>query len=190
MRRNYFNYFNPTIPGMESPPKPRVPRERRAPTNQYRWVREVKGGAFQARVWLGNHRGGSLNLGLFTVAEWESPVDAEWAAGRASRAFDDLYDEGHGLSLRKTLEKLKRDEMIPDHVLPPRVKADREGRYFGRVRLLKANRIVETPSFDDAWAAYDAICSALAREFPRPATRAERREAARQRREALQLRLC
>jgi hypothetical protein len=65
-------------------------RRRRRPAREargYRWVRRVKGDAVQARYWLPGR--GSLNLGLFTR---EAHGDlAEWAAHRASKAFDELW---------------------------------------------------------------------------------------------------
>jgi len=63
--------------------------DRHAPSRPF--VREVKGGAWQARPWLGK-RGGSLNLGLFTLAENNHNRDeAEWSAARTSREFCKLW---------------------------------------------------------------------------------------------------
>ena len=172
--RRHSNPFVPPIPGFENPPI-LPPRLRRAPSNEYLHVREVKGGAFQARVWLGAHAGGSLNLGLFTVARWETREHAEWAAGRASREFRKRFRPG--MSLRAALESLIRDRFVPDHVLPPRVRATADGdHFFGRVKLVKAGRVIETTIFADAWDAYRELVEVLAREFPRGPSKGELRE--------------
>lgn len=162
---------------MHAPPPPTRPRLRRAPTNEYLHVREVKGGASQSRVWLGAHAGGSLNLGLFTVARWETKRDAEWAAGRASKEFRKRFRPSVGL--RAVLESLIRDRLIPDHVLPPRVRLAADGTYFGQVR--KGGRVIVTGSFACPWAAYEEMLARLAREFPREPSKSEVRAARRAR---------
>ena len=165
---------------LQPPPPPARQRLRRAPTNEYLHVREVKGGAFQSRPWIGGLSAlgiRSLNLGLFTVQEWESRSDAEWAAGRASKEFRRRYQPG--VSLRAVLEGLIRDKIIPDHVLPPRVRQAADGTYFGKVR--KAGRLLLTPSFACPWLAYEEMLALLAREFPPGPSKSELRAAARAR---------
>ena len=157
------------------PPAHERPRQRRRPSNQYLHVREVKGGAFQARVWLGIHEGGSLNLGLFTVEKWEDRKDAEWAAGRASKAFRAFYRPhvaGHGL--RETLEHLKSRNLIPANVLPPRVRKVADG-YIGFARFSKLKRVVETAVFACPWEAYAGIWDACNQRHGRNGSRLARR---------------
>lgn len=178
------NPLAPPIPELENPPVPRV-RRRRAPTNEYRHVREVKGGAFQARVWLGAHSGGSLNLGLFTVSQWETREHAEWAAGRASKEFRKRYRPGTGL--RTVLESLMRDGLIPAHVLPPRVRANADGSFVGRVKLPKKGMVLETPPFSDPWIAYEEMCGMLGRAFPRGPSKSDLNAQERARRRRAQL---
>jgi|GEM_PF-6361752 len=161
-------------------PKPPRVRKRRPPKSEYLHVREVKGGAWQARVWLGVRSGGSLNLGLFTRTEHpDDPGEpegrmAEWAAARASREFRRRFKPG--VSLRAVIGSLMADRLIPDHVLPPRVKKTADGRYIARVR--KAGRIVEAQGvFDCPWAAHEAMLVVMAREFPLKPLRRSAQEA-------------
>lgn len=85
---------------------------------RYNCVRRVKGGAWQARPWLGNGRG-SLNLGLFTVeAHGEY---AEWAAARVSRAFNREWKGAR--TVAEVVDLLKaapnKHERVPAHVQVP-----------------------------------------------------------------------
>ncbi len=86
---------------------------------RYNCVRRVKGGAWQARPWLGAGRG-SLNLGLFTVADHGDL--AEWAAAQVSKAFNREWRAGR--TVAEVVEALKRAprrcERVPEHVeVPP-----------------------------------------------------------------------
>lgn len=92
-------------------------RVRREPTNSYRYVREVKGGAWQSRVWLG-HVSASLNLGLFTLAENNNDGrEAEWSAARASREFIRRWIPGKTVGM--VVEELKRLGYVPEGVVVP-----------------------------------------------------------------------
>jgi hypothetical protein len=168
----------------DNPPEGARARVRRAPTNSFEYVRRVKGGAWQARYWLGARAGGSLNLGLFTVAEWETEAAAEAAAGRASREFGKFYAPPFGRGLRETFAHLKtmryaRKWVIPADLLPPRVRPS-GGGYVARVRVagvVTARRLLETPGvFACPWECYDAMCEVLRREFPDRPGKGELRE--------------
>ena len=111
------------------------------------------------------------------MERWESRQDAEWAAGRASREFRKRFRPG--ISLRAVLDSLVRDKLIPDHVLPPRVKRGADGTYFGKVRLRKAGRVIITEPFDDPWRAYEEMLATLARECPPGPSKSEVRAARR-----------
>lgn len=151
---------------------PKKPRQRREPDGDApRYVRRVKGRAYQARVWLGSHNGGSLNLGLFTVADWETWEDARWAAARASREFVKRFD---GSNLRAVIEELKRKRFVPDCVLPPRVKRG-PGGYVASVR--KRGGGIALGPFRCPWAAWDAMRAELRARFPSRVLREERRYA-------------
>jgi hypothetical protein len=117
------------------PPAPGTPRAqlpanwlwRRSDRNRsaYRWVRRVKGNATQCRPFLG--AGGSLNLGLFTLAE--HPDDpgkpmgemAEWAAAQVAKAFAREWKSGR--TVGEVVELLKNapklSERVPAHVVVP-----------------------------------------------------------------------
>lgn len=98
-------------------------RLRREPTNSYRYVREVKGRAWQARVWVGVGGGYSLNLGLFTLSESDnSPATAEWAAARASREFVKRFQPGR--TVGDVVAELKARGYVPAELeVPPHVAA-------------------------------------------------------------------
>jgi hypothetical protein len=87
-----FARSEPVPPGDDDiPPDNWVRCRRRADPEAPRWVRVVKGRAVQARFWL-EVVGGSLNLGLFTLAEHDyKPELAEWAAARAADMFRKLW---------------------------------------------------------------------------------------------------
>lgn len=157
----------------------RAPRKRRAPESEYLYVRKVKGGAWQARVWLGAHAGGSLNLGLFTTSEHQaapgqsSDEIAEWSAARASRQFNKFYNrtrEDRGL--RATLEHLKTKRFIPQYVLPPRVRRAPGGGFVARVKA--RGRVVSVEGvFACEWTCYFAMLEELAKAFPKQVGKAE-----------------
>lgn len=81
---------------------------------RYKWVRRVKGGAYQARVWLLAGRG-SLNLGLFTTADHGDK--AEWAAAQVSKAFYRLWCVP-GRTVAEAVELLKREPKARDRCRP------------------------------------------------------------------------
>ena len=82
-----------------------------------RWVREVKGGAFQSRYWL-ECVGGSLNLGLFTLPDHNYDRGlAEWSAARASKAFRELWCGR--VTVGQAVEQLKRKGWVPPGVVVP-----------------------------------------------------------------------
>ena len=166
-------------------PPPPPGRVRRATDNNYADVRRVKAGAWQARVWLGTRHGGSLNLGLFTVAKNPPPdprdhreAGAEWAAARASRVFRELFDWSlidreqpfvHGpRGLQAAVEALKAKQDIPSDVLPPRVKRV-AGGYRGYARTKGVT--IETGVTADPWACYEVVCARLAVALPPPPSR-------------------
>ncbi len=182
--------FTDTMPTQAMFDNPRV-RFRRAPSNHFPFVRRVKGGAWQSRVWLGAHAGGSLNLGLFTVAKWETEDDAEWAAARASKEFMRFYRPYQaGGGLRDTMEHLKRPvgrppkPFIPADVLPPRIRISDDGTgYIARAR--KGDVSIFCPGvFACPWNAYERLCAVLVKVFPRSAGKSELRAAARAAKEA------
>lgn len=92
-------------------------RERRHRSG-YSYVRRVKGGAWQARAWLGK-AGGSLNLGLFTKSE--HGVWAERAAGLVAKAF--VREWRPGRTVGEAVEALKcaprEQDRVPDTVVVP-----------------------------------------------------------------------
>lgn len=181
-------YLNPTNPSLFDNPLVRPPRKRRAPTSEYIYVRRVKGDAWQARVWLGAHAGGSLNLGLFTKAEHQAAPGqsddemAEWSAARASRQFNKFYNRTRAdRDLRATLEHLKAKRFIPQDVLPPRVRRAPGGGYFAKVKVRGTVVSVEGV-FECEWACYSAMLAELAKAFPREVGKAELNRAAREER--------
>jgi hypothetical protein len=105
----------PPAPG-EVGPANWVKRRRRYDEDAPRWVRRVKGGAYQARYWL-EVVGGSLNLGLFTLAEHPddpgSPQGemARWAAARAAEAFRRLWYGDR--TVLEAVEILQRKRPLP-----------------------------------------------------------------------------
>jgi hypothetical protein len=97
---------------------------RRAPADDAddgpRWVRRVKGGAYQARYWL-EVVGGSLNLGLFTLAEHDNDWRlARWAAARAAKEFRRLWvgerTVGEAVAILQAKTPLP---WVPEHVRVP-----------------------------------------------------------------------
>jgi hypothetical protein len=110
-----------------------------------------------------------VNLGLFTRAEHGD--DAEWAAGRAARAFARLYRPHEpGGGLREALEHLKAEGLVPRDVLPPWVERVGEGTYRGCVKV--GGEWVATAVVADAWEAYAAAGAVLAGGPVRRASRA------------------
>ncbi|AMV24565.1 hypothetical protein VT84_09230 [Gemmata sp. SH-PL17] len=93
----------------------------RNPDRRYKYVRQVKGRAWQARAWLGDGRG-SLNLGLFTVEACGEGL-AERAAGLVAEAFDrEWYGErtvGEVVEMlkraRKASERIPLGVTVPEH---------------------------------------------------------------------------
>jgi hypothetical protein len=90
---------------------------------RYKWVRRVKGGAWQARPWLGAAHG-SLNLGLFTIDEHGDADTAEWAAAQVAAAFNREWQGSRTVgevvaSLRALpvnhRERLAKDVTVPAH---------------------------------------------------------------------------
>jgi hypothetical protein len=86
-------------------------------------VRRVKGGAWQARPWLGAVCG-ALNLGLYTIDEHGDANAAEWAAAQVAAAFDREWQGGRTVgdvvaSLRALpvnhRERLNKDVTVPEH---------------------------------------------------------------------------
>ena len=107
----------PTL--FDNPPPGR--RRRRPDDDAPPFTRRVKGGAYQARVWLG--RGGSLNLGLFTLSD--HPGDskmsdrehARWAAARAAREFWKRWRPGR--TVGDVVAELQRAGFVPAAVEVP-----------------------------------------------------------------------
>lgn len=174
----HFNHASPTLPECDNPAvKP--PRRRRAPVSEYLYVRRVKGGAWQARVWLGAHAGGSFNLGLFTKAEHQAAPGqsddeiAEWSAARASRQFNKFYNRLRAdRDLRATLEHLKAKRFIPADVLPPRVRRAPGGGYVARVKA-RGTVVSVKGVFACEWACYASMCAELEKAFPKSVGKAE-----------------
>jgi hypothetical protein len=106
-------------------PAPRTPRAELPPNWQWkrrrydedapRWVRRVKGGAYQSRYHL-EMVGGSLNLGLFTLAEHPAEPGrpdgemAAWAA-RAAKSFRRLWSGDR--SVQEAVENLQMKRPLP-----------------------------------------------------------------------------
>jgi hypothetical protein len=157
MSRRRTQFGQESLPGCEDDPPPRKKRLRKAPTNKYWYTREVKGQAYQGRAWVEGV--GSVNLGLFTVAKWGSREDAEWAAGRVSKAFRTRFKPG--VTLKDLFASLKRDRLMPEEVLPPRVKCSPAG-YVGRVKMTKSGVVLETSPLPCPWQAYDTLTALLA----------------------------
>jgi hypothetical protein len=88
------------------------------PAEARRYVRRVKGGAWQARFWLGR-AGGSLNLGI--VSRIKHGDDAEWCAAQISKAFAREWRPGR--TVGEVVELLKNSprlsERVPAHVEVP-----------------------------------------------------------------------
>lgn len=105
-------------PGHEPPGATWHRRRERRHCSGYNYVRRVKGGAWQARAWLGAE-GGSLNLGLFTKSE--HGVWAERAAGLVAKAFVREWQPGRTVS--EVVDALKRapheQDRVPANVVVP-----------------------------------------------------------------------
>lgn len=105
-------------PGHEPPGATWHKRRERRHRSGYHYVRRVKGGAWQARAWLGKG-GGSLNLGLFTKSE--HGVWAERAAGLVAQAF--VREWRPGRTVGAVVEALKRapreQDRVPEAVVVP-----------------------------------------------------------------------
>ena len=139
-------------------------RKRRPSENAYKNTRKVGGNAWQARVWMGREMG-SLNLGLFTVRKWGTEKAAEWAAARAAREFDKFYNPTNPTrDLKATLTHLKARNLIPEGVLPPRVKPV-EGGYTATAKV-GGQRVDIGRVCKDPWAAYDLLRAAVANLRP------------------------
>jgi hypothetical protein len=162
--------FVATKPTEPSPTAPRAERpgnwvrcRSHAHRSSYRHVRQVKGRAYQARVWLGAKvGGGSVNLGLFT--SHEHGEHREWAAARAAKEFRRLYrphEPGHGL--RETIERLKTIDFIPDSVLPPRVVQKQDGSYHAEAK--RGGELLRTTCYRDPWDAHAAMMRILTVRF-------------------------
>ncbi|HEY1187912.1 MAG TPA: hypothetical protein VGE74_09655 [Gemmata sp.] len=166
----------------ENPPVKPARRRRKPLQEDYKYIRRVKGLAWQARMWLGTKAGGSLNLGLFTTAEHPADPDrprdemAKWAAARASREFNKFFNPlNPDRNLRATLKHLKAKKFIPQDVLPPRVRRAKGGGYVAWAR--KGNvRIEADGTFGCPWAAYEALCEAIRTAFPRGQSKSAVRE--------------
>ena len=105
-------------PGHEPPGATWHKRRERRHRSGYNYVRRVKGGAWQARAWLGAD-GGSLNLGLFTKSEhgaW-----AERAAGLVAKAF--VREWRPGRTVGEVVDALKfaprQQDRVPENVVVP-----------------------------------------------------------------------
>lgn len=105
-------------PGHEPPGATWHKRRERRHRSGYTYVRRVKGGAWQARAWLGAV-GRSLNLGLFTKSEhgeW-----AERAAGLVAKAFRREWRPGR--TVGEVVELLQRaprqQDRVPANVVVP-----------------------------------------------------------------------
>jgi hypothetical protein len=95
----------------EEAPANWVRRRREPEDDSPRWVRRVKGGAYQARYWL-EVVGGSLNLGLFTLAEHDNSWElAQWTAARAAKAFRKLWVGTR--TVREAVEILQMKRALP-----------------------------------------------------------------------------
>jgi hypothetical protein len=75
----------------------------------YRWTREVKGRAVQARFWLGV-AGGSLNLGLYTRDTHGE--QAAWAAWQVSKAFAREWKPG--VTVAEAVAALRRSPRLAE----------------------------------------------------------------------------
>jgi hypothetical protein len=113
-----FSFEEPAPPPPGTPgPANWVRRRRRYDDDAPKWVRRVKGGAYQSRYWL-EVVVGSLNLGLFTLAEHpDEPGDpqgemARWAAARAARAFQFLWTGRR--TVREAVEILQLLRPLPE----------------------------------------------------------------------------
>lgn len=159
--------FRSTTPAHPAPPPPPRSRTRRH-ASRYRYVRYCKAGGYQARVPLGvSHelargKGESVNLGLYTRADWGSSEEAEWAAGRAAKEF--VRRNLPGRDLCDVLDSLKADRLVPAILMPTWVFARPDGRFGAKVR--RRGRAFEVGPFDTAKAAYHAIRAVVVREFP------------------------
>lgn len=162
----------PPPPGVRGPDN-WVRRRRRYDDEAPRWVRRVKGGAYQSRYWL-EVVGGSLNLGLFTLAEHPddpgSPLGemARWAAGRAAQGFRRIWTGDRTVLEAVEILQMKR-------AAPP----DWPAKW-----KLRAPWVPESVRVPPAWAPLKLPTDCGEREFA-----GERRDRLRRQREARRYRL-
>lgn len=121
---------------------------------RYKWVRQVKGQAWQARPWLGA-KYGSLNLGLFTISQCGE--SAEWAAAQVSKAFDREWQGGRTVGQvvellkqsRKPVERVAAHVEVPEHqrdvVREKAVPVDRERERAERVARERRDNLFGEP---------------------------------------------
>lgn len=133
-------------------------------------VRRVKGGAYQARPWIGPGRAMNVNLGLFHPEDFDNDRDAAAsAAGRAAREFKKRLAV-RGADIWGVIKQLQRETrfgypVVPPHVLPPKVVRVAGG--FG-VRG-RAGEVFETA--EAAWAVAKGLFAASADQSAQNTTR-------------------
>ena len=110
-----FAATGPTPPAVGTPRQELPPnwswRRSDGHRSRYRHVRRVRGGAYQARIWVGGGR--SLNIGLFTASEWGEL--AEWAAHRAASRFIRYWKPG--VRAADALGQCRADGVLPKRVV-------------------------------------------------------------------------
>lgn len=160
------------------PPPPGTPRANRPAnwvparcyghTSRFRYVRRIKGNAWQARIWLGHAIGGSLNLGAFSSFD-HGADDAEWLAHRAVKEFVKYYRPSEpGRGLRATIEHLKRKGYVRADLLPPRVEQLAEGSY--RAVAKRRGQLLATEPVSDPWQAHEMMMKMIQEREPRRLT--------------------
>lgn len=124
-------------------------------------VRRVKGGAYQARPWIGPGRDANVNLGLFRPVDYSNDRDAAIsAAARAAREFKKAMCH-RGSDVWEVIQKLQvairfGRPVVPTHVLPPLVR--RNGTMF----IVKGRAgVFDTPA--EAWVLAQEVFTAKAR---------------------------
>jgi hypothetical protein len=110
------------------PQPPERPKKRVRRDELPKHVRKVRGGAYQARPWVGPAKDGNVNLGLFRPIDYGGDwrVAAE-AAGRAAREFLKRMARTPTPDIWVVIRELKRvvrfgRPLVPEGVLPPNVR--------------------------------------------------------------------
>lgn len=128
----------------------------------HRYIRRVKGRAYQARVWLASPPFGSVNLGTFAGDPDQDDVVGERMAARVSDEYD-RRAKAVGADAITVFVEMQREGKIPERVLPPGAYRRRDGLWGARRRFGKTGPVVRVGPFPTAEEASRALGQKLVR---------------------------